>query len=79
MRLKIGLGMLKGKGRYETLENYLIALIVLGAVVFGAGMGLSAINTQGFSTVTAMIGIFVSFIFTVALVFVWVAKDIFGQ
>lgn len=77
MRLKIGLGMLKGKSRYETLENYLIALIVLGAVLFGAGIGLSAINSTGISTITAMLGIFVSFIFTVTLVFVWVAKDIF--
>ena len=79
MRLKIGLGMLKGKSRYETLENYLIALIVLGAVLFGAGIGLSAINSRGISTITAMLGIFVSFIFTVALVFVWVAKDIYGH
>jgi len=77
--LKIGLGMLKGKNKYETLENWLISLIVLGAVLFGAGVGMSALNTKGISTITAMLGIFVSFIFTVVLVFVWVAKDIFGQ
>ena len=79
MKLKIGLGMLKGKNKYETLENWLISLIVLGAVLFGAGVGMSALNTKGISTITAMLGIFVSFIFTVVLVFVWVAKDIFGQ
>jgi len=71
--------MLKGKDKYETLENYLIALIVFGAVLFGAGIGMSAINEKGISAITAMLGIFVSFIFTVALVFVWVAKDIFGS
>ncbi len=75
--MKIGLGMLKGKSKYETLENYLIMLIVLGAVIFGAGIGLSALNTSGISTIASMLGIFVSFIFTVALVFVWVAKDVF--
>ena len=77
--MKIGPGMLKGKDKYETLENYLIGLIVLGAVLFGAGIGMSAISTKGFSTITSMIGIFASFIFTVALVFLWVAKDIFGN
>ena len=77
--MKIGLGMLKGKNKYETLENWLILLIVLGAVLFGAGVGMSALNTKEISTITAMLGIFVSFVFTVVLVFVWVAKDIFGQ
>ncbi|MFH0711328.1 MAG: hypothetical protein V1944_02005 [Candidatus Aenigmatarchaeota archaeon] len=71
--------MLKGNSKYETLENWLILLITFGAVLFGAGIGLSAINTKGIPAITAMIGIFVSFIFTVALVFVWVAKDIFGH
>ena len=77
--MKIGLGTLKGKNKFETLENYLIALIVLGAVLFGAGIGMTAINSKGISTVTAMLGVFISFIFTVALVFVWVAKDIFEK
>lgn len=73
------LGMLKGKDRYETAENYSIAVIVFGAVMLSLGTGLTIFSTKGISVVMAMIGALVSFLATVALIFVWLAQEMFGE
>jgi len=71
--------MLKGEDRYETLENYSIFFIFIGAAMLSLGIGLNAITTVGIPTILAMFGALISFIFTVALIFIWLAKDIFGD
>jgi len=75
MRLKSVLGMLKGSDRYETAENWAIAFIVVGAVMLSAGIGISIFNPKGIAAILAMLGSFVSFVATVVLIFIWLAKE----
>ena len=75
MKLKNVLGMLKGSDFWNTLENYCIAGIILGAVAMSSGLGLSAVAAQGISAVLAMVGGFVMFISTAVMIFSWVIKE----
>lgn len=75
MRLKSVLGMLKGSSKYETAENWAIAFTVAGAVMLSAGIGISIVNPKGIAAILAMLGSFISFISTVALIFIWLAKE----
>jgi uncharacterized Tic20 family protein len=77
--LKNVLGMLKGEDKYETLENYSIFFIFIGAVMLALGIGLNAISTKGISAILAMFGALVSFISTIAFIVIWLVKDIFGE
>jgi hypothetical protein len=70
--------MLKGSSKYETAENWAIAFIVLGAVMLSAGIGISIVNPKGIAAILAMLGSFISFIATVVLIFVWLAKEFSG-
>jgi hypothetical protein len=74
MKLKDALGILKGKNRYETLENYSILFIIIGAGILTLGIGLSAINPKGISAVLAMLGSLISFLFTIILILVWLMR-----
>lgn len=76
--MKNVLGMLKGSSKYETAENWAIAFIVLGAVMLSAGIGISIVNPKGIAAILAMLGSFISFIATVVLIFVWLAKEFSG-
>lgn len=67
---------LKGSTRLETLENYSIAGIIIGVVLFASGVGLSAISTRGISAILTILGSFVSFLFTIILIFVWLLKEL---
>ena len=75
----ISLPQLKGKDKYETAENYSILFIVIGAIILSSGMGLTALNPKGIYTILAMLGSFIAFLSTIALIFVWLAKEIFGS
>jgi hypothetical protein len=75
----IGLPRLKGKDKYETAENYSILFILVGAAVLSLGIGLSALSPKGISAILAMLGSLVAFLSTVVLIFVWLAKEIFGS
>lgn len=66
---------LKGKDKFETIENYSMALIFLGAVMLSAGIGLNIISTKGFTVVLAMLGALISFVSTVTLIFTWLVKE----
>ena len=66
---------LKGKDRFETIENYCIALIFLGAAILSAGIGLNIISTKGFTVILAMFGALTSFLSTVALIIIWAVKE----
>lgn len=70
---------LKGEDIYETLENYSILSIFIGAIMLSSGIGLTVISPKGFSAILAMLGAFISFISTIALIFIWLAKDIFSD
>lgn len=70
------LNRLKGKDRFETMENYSISGVIFGALMFAAGVGLTAISTQGIPAIVSMLGAVVAFCASVALVFVWLAKEI---
>lgn len=66
---------LKGKDKIETVENYCILFIFLGAIMLSLGIGFTVISTKGMPVIFAMLGALVSFLSTVGLVFTWVAKD----
>ncbi len=68
-------GKLKGKDRFETLENYSILAIFIGAVTLSAGIGLAILSPRGLSAILAMFGSFIAFISTIVLIFVWVVKE----
>ncbi len=67
---------LKGKNKLETIENYCIILIFVGAAILSFGIGLTVITTKGMPVLLSMFGALLSFLSTVALIFVWLAKDI---
>ena len=73
------LGMLKGKDKYETLENCSILFIVIGAAMLSSGIGLTVINPKGFSAILAMLGALVSFLSIVVLIFTWIVKELRGE
>jgi len=68
----------RGKDRFETAENCSMAGVVAGAALFSLGVGLSAFSPAGVAAILAMLGAVVSFVSSVALVFSWLAKDLFG-
>jgi hypothetical protein len=69
---------LKGKDKYETAENYSIAGIAAGVAMLSIGFLLSILNPKGLSTIILMLGSFISFVSTVALVFAWLARELRG-
>jgi len=77
--LKLGLGMLKGKNKYETIENLSIIFLVLGAVMLSLGIFLTVISPKGLSVILAMLGALISFISILVLVFTWLVKEFFSK
>lgn len=70
--------MLKGKDRYETWENYSILFIIIGVVMLAGGIGLTILTPKGIPVIITMLGSVISFLATVVLVFVWLAKEFRG-
>ena len=68
------IGKLKGKDRLETMENLSIFLIFVGAIVLAVGIGLTVV-TKTTAGIMSMMGAFISFIFTIVLIFVWLIKE----
>lgn len=68
---------LKGRNRYETMENYSICGVVFGALMFAGGIGLTAIATKGIPAIITMMGALLSFLSSVSLVFTWILKEMF--
>ena len=69
------IGKLKGKDRFETLENYSILFIFTGAIILSAGIGLDILNPKGLSAMLSMFGSLLAFISTIALILVWLLYD----
>lgn len=66
--------MLHGHGKHETVERYIILGIILGVILAGAGIASTAIATKGATTMVALVGSFITFVFTVVLVFYWLLR-----
>lgn len=77
--LAIWKGKLKGKDKYETLENYSILFLVLGALTITSGIGLTVLTPKGFPVILAMLGSFLAFTSTIALIATWLARELFGD
>jgi hypothetical protein len=71
--------MLKGKDKFETLENFSILFIVVGAIMLSSGVGLTIISQSSMFAILVISGTFISFISIVALVFTWLAKELFWE
>jgi type III secretory pathway component EscU len=63
-----------GHGRRETVERYVILGIVFGVILAGVGTMMTALGTKGISAILAMVGSFITFVFTVILVFYWLFR-----
>ena len=70
---------LKGENRFETAENYCIAGAIIGTIVLSVGILFTIVSTKGIIVVATMLGTLLSFCSVVALVFVWLIKDLFGR
>jgi len=77
--LRVGLDTLKeklkGKDKFETMENCSIVGIVVGVIILSSGFFVSMINPKGIAAILLMFGSFLSFISTVGLVIVWLLKE----
>lgn len=60
-----------GRGRKETVERYIILVLIAGVALAGIGIGATAFGTKGAATAIALVGSFITFISTVVLVFYW--------
>ena len=65
--------------RYEKMEGYCIVILLIGALMLSAGIGLTTISTKGIPAIMAMLGSLISFLATVALIFVWLFKEFQGE
>ncbi|MDI6798839.1 MAG: hypothetical protein QMD12_02480 [Candidatus Aenigmarchaeota archaeon] len=71
--------MLRGKDKFETVENCSILFIAVGAAMLTSGIGLTVLSPKGVSAVLAMLGSLISFLSTVVLIFTWLAKEFLGE
>ncbi len=71
--------MLKGENKYEKVEGYCILVLLAGALMLSAGIGLTILSPKGISAVLAMLGSFISFIATISLIFTWLVQELFGE
>ena len=69
---------LKGKDKYETAEKDSIAVILFGALLLAAGIGLTSFQTTGLPAIMAMIGSFIAFLGTIALIISWLWTEFAG-
>jgi len=54
-------------------------VLVAGALMLSVGIGLTVISTKGIPAILAMLGSLISFLATVALIFVWLFKELQGE
>ncbi|MBI2084137.1 MAG: hypothetical protein HYT70_00785 [Candidatus Aenigmarchaeota archaeon] len=73
--MKKYLERLKGKDRMESYENYFILAIIAGVAMLSIGIGLTIFSARGFTVILAMMGAVVSFLSTIGLIAVWVARE----
>jgi hypothetical protein len=71
--------MLKSENKFERTENYCILFLLVGSVILSLGIGLTVISTKGISAILAMLGSLIAFLSTIALIFTWLIKELFGE
>jgi hypothetical protein len=70
---------LKGKNKFETVENFSTLFIIIGAAILSIGMGSAIFSTKGLPAILAMLGSFISFIATIILILTWLIKEFVGE
>jgi len=70
--------MLKSENKYERVESYCILFLLAGSLILSVGIGLTVITPKGIPAILAMLGSLVSFLSTVALIFIWIVQELFG-
>ena len=63
--------LLHGGSKYETIERYIILGIVVGVLIAGVGIVSTIFGTKGIPTAVTLVGSFITFVFSVILVFYW--------
>ncbi len=66
--------MIHGHGKHEAVERYIIIGLMLGVLIAGIGIGTSPLSETGAPAAMAMVGSFITFVFSVILVFYWVFR-----
>ncbi len=66
--------LLHGHNKYEMIERYMIIGIILGVLIAGIGIVSTIFETKGITTAIALVGSFITFVFTVILVFFWLVR-----
>lgn len=66
--------ILRGHNKHETIERYIILGIVFGVMIAGAGITSTIFETRGITTAVTLVGSFITFAFTVILVFYWLVR-----
>jgi hypothetical protein len=72
------LDKLKGKDKFETMENYSILSILIGSAILSIGLALTIFTPKGLPAILAMLGSLIAFISTVILILIWLAREILG-
>ena len=70
---------LKGKDKYETVENWSIVFICLGAAMLAVGLGATVLTPKGVPVILAALGSMIAFVSVTVLIFTWLAKELFGE
>ncbi len=70
---------LKGESRMETLENYSIVGVIVGALIFSMGVGLTVIASEGIPVIITMLGAVLSFISSASVVVVLFFREALGK
>lgn len=73
MRAKIK-HMIHGHGKREAAERYIIIGLIAGVIMAGVGIGTSPLSETGAPAAMAMVGSFITFVFSIILVFHWVFR-----
>lgn len=66
--------MLHGHNKHETIERYIILGVIVGVLLAGVGIASTIFGSKGLTTMVALVGSFITFIFTVILVFYWFVR-----
>jgi hypothetical protein len=65
--------LLLGGGK-DRIERVAILGVMVGVLVAGLGTAFTVLGTKGVFAGTALLGSFITFVFTVILVFYWFAR-----
>jgi len=73
------LDMLKSENKFEKMEGYCTLVLIVGAVMLSAGIGLTILDPKGVSAITVMLGSLIAFLATIGLIMTWLIQELFGD